>query len=55
MPSTNGHGPKMAILYARVLGEEQARKGYSLPDQRHALREWAKDEGYKVLEEIADE
>src|SRR5215212_2718018 len=55
MPSTNGHGPKRAILYARVSGEEQAKKGYSLPDQRQALREWAEDEGYEVLEEIADE
>jgi DNA invertase Pin-like site-specific DNA recombinase len=55
MTSTNGHGPKRAILYARVSGEEQAKKGYSLPDQRQALREWAEDEGYEVLEEIADE
>jgi site-specific DNA recombinase len=55
MPTTNGHGPKRAVLYARVSGEEQAKKGYSLPDQRQALREWAEDEGYEVLEEIADE
>jgi site-specific DNA recombinase len=55
MPNVNGHGPKTAVLYARVSGEEQAKKGYSLPDQRQALREWAKDEGYEVLEEIADE
>jgi site-specific DNA recombinase len=55
MPSANGHGPKRAILYARVSGEEQAKKGYSLSDQRQALREWAEDEGYEVLEEIADE
>jgi site-specific DNA recombinase len=55
MPSANGHGPKRAILYARVSGEEQAKKGYSLSDQRQALREWAEDEGYEVVEEIADE
>jgi site-specific DNA recombinase len=55
MPSTNGYGPKQAILYARVSGEEQAKKGYSLPDQRQALREWAESEGYEILEEIADE
>jgi hypothetical protein len=30
MPSTNGHGPKRAILYARVSTDEQARSGYSL-------------------------
>lgn len=55
MPSTNGNGPKRAILYARVSGEEQAKKGFSLPDQRQALREWAGDEGYEALEEVADE
>jgi hypothetical protein len=31
MPNTNGHGPKRAILYARVSTDEQARSGYSLP------------------------
>jgi DNA invertase Pin-like site-specific DNA recombinase len=30
MPSTNGHAPKRAILYARVSTEEQAKSGYSL-------------------------
>ena len=30
MPNTNGHGPKRAILYARVSTDEQARSGYSL-------------------------
>ena len=55
MPSTNGRGPKSAILYTRVSGEEQVKKGYSLPDQRLALREWAKDEGYEVLQEITGE
>jgi len=28
MPSTNGHGLKRAILYARVSTDEQARSGY---------------------------
>jgi site-specific DNA recombinase len=54
MPSTNGHKKKRAILYTRVSGDEQAKKGYSLPDQNDALREWAKREGYEVLEEIED-
>ena len=31
MSSMNGHGPKRAILYARVSGEEQKKNGYSLP------------------------
>ena len=54
MPSTNGHGPKKAILYARVSTDEQARSGYSLAQQIEALREYAAREGYEVLEEVAD-
>ena len=54
MLSTNGHGPKRAILYARVSTDEQARSGYSLAQQIEALREYAAHEGYKVLEEVSD-
>jgi site-specific DNA recombinase len=58
MPSTNGHGPKRAvlwaILYARVSTDEQARFGYSLAQQLEALREYAAREGYEVLEEVSD-
>src|SRR5215216_817466 len=54
MPSTNGHGPKRAILYTRVSTEEQARSGYSLAQQLEALRSYAACEGYEVLEEIQD-
>src|SRR4051812_7029564 len=54
MPSTNGHGPKRAILYARVSTDEQARSGYSLAQQIEALREYAAREGYEVLEEVQD-
>jgi site-specific DNA recombinase len=54
MPSTNGHGPKKAVLYARVSTDEQARSGYSLAQQIEALREYAAREGYEVLEEVAD-
>ncbi len=50
MPSTNGHGPKQAILYARVSTDEQARSGYSLGQQIEALRDYAAREGYEVLE-----
>jgi hypothetical protein len=38
MPTTNGHGPKRAILYCRVSTDEQARTGYSLAQQLEALR-----------------
>jgi site-specific DNA recombinase len=54
MPSTNGHGPKKAILYARVSTDEQARSGFSLAQQLEALREYAHREGYEVLEEVSD-
>jgi site-specific DNA recombinase len=54
MPNTNGHGPRRAILYARVSTDEQARSGYSLAQQLEALREHAAREGYEVLEEVAD-
>jgi site-specific DNA recombinase len=54
MSSTNGHGPKRAILYARVSTDEQARSGYSLAQLLEALREYAASEGYEVLEEVQD-
>jgi site-specific DNA recombinase len=54
MPSTNGHGPKRAILYARVSTDEQARSGFSLAQQLEALREYATREGYEILEEVQD-
>jgi site-specific DNA recombinase len=54
MPSTNGHGPKRVILYARVSTDEQARSGYSLAQQIEALRAYAAREHYEVLEEVVD-
>src|SRR5215204_4036246 len=54
LSSTNGHGPKRAILYARVSTDEQARSGYSLAQQLEALREHAAREGYEVIEEVQD-
>jgi site-specific DNA recombinase len=54
MPSTNGHGPQRAILYARVSTQEQMKTGYSLAQQLEALREYASREGYEVLEEVTD-
>jgi site-specific DNA recombinase len=54
MPSTNGHGPKRAILYVCASAEEQARTGFSHAQQLEALREYAAREGYEVLEEVTD-
>jgi len=52
--STNGHGPKRAILYTRVSGHRQRDHGYSLSDQRRELEAWAAREGYEVLEVLED-
>ena len=46
MPNPNGHGPKRAILYARVSTDDQARSGYSLAQQLKALPEYANRQGY---------
>jgi site-specific DNA recombinase len=54
MPSTNGHGAKRAILYARVSTDEQARSGYYLAQQLEALRAYCEREGFEVLEEVTD-
>ena len=54
MPSTNRHGLKRAILYARVSTDEQARSGYSLAQQIEALRDYAAREGHEVAEEVLD-
>src|SRR5918997_901838 len=54
MQSTNSHGHKRGILYARVSTEEQARTGYSLAQQLEALRQHAACEGYDILEEVTD-
>jgi site-specific DNA recombinase len=55
MPSTNGRGPKRAILYARVSTDEQAKAGYSIPEQLRELRAYAVREGYRVVEEAVDD
>jgi DNA invertase Pin-like site-specific DNA recombinase len=54
MSGANGHGPKKAILYARVSTDEQARSGYSLAQQLEALKVYTAREGYEVLEEVSD-
>ncbi len=47
-------GSKRAVIYCRVSGEEQRKKGYSLADQLHALRDWCSENGYEILQEIED-
>jgi len=54
MASTNGHGARRAVLYARVSTDEQARSGYSLAQQIEALRTYSARKGYEVIEEVQD-
>jgi Resolvase, N terminal domain len=54
MQSNNHHGPRKAVLYARVSTDEQAKSGYSLAQQIEALRAYTAREGYEVLEEVTD-
>ena len=44
-----------AVLYMRVSTDEQAQRGYSIPDQRRELRAYAEREGYRVVEEVLDD
>lgn len=42
-------------LYIRVSSDEQKRNGFSLPEQRHALMQYAKEKGYTIVDLYADE
>lgn len=42
-------------IYIRVSSAEQRREGYSLPEQRRVLTEYAEEKGYKVVDVYADE
>ena len=42
-------------IYIRVSSAEQRREGYSLPEQRRVLTEYAKKQGYKIVDVYADE
>ena len=55
VPSANGHGRRRAVLYARVSTDEQAKKGYSIPEQLGELRSHAAREGYLVVDEVVDD
>lgn len=46
---------KRAVIYIRVSTLDQAREGYSLAAQRHALQEWAVRHGYAIVYVYADE
>ena len=44
-----------AVLYIRVSTDEQAKSGYSVPDQIDKLRRHAFDNGYEIVEEVIDD
>jgi site-specific DNA recombinase len=44
-----------AALYIRVSTDEQAKSGYSIPDQLQELRRHAQNRGYEVVEELVDD
>jgi site-specific DNA recombinase len=54
MPSANGAGPKRVIGYCRVSTPEQAEKGFSLSQQREALRDHCAREGWEIVGEFED-
>ena len=44
-----------AALYIRVSTDEQAKSGYSIPDQLQELQRHAQNRGYEVVEELVDD
>src|SRR5215210_1143020 len=45
---------KRVALYVRVSTEEQAKSGFSLPEQRRTLSEHAERQGWDVAEVVED-
>ena len=42
------------VLYTRVSTDEQARSGFSLPEQTRTLRQHAERSGWEIVEEVSD-
>jgi site-specific DNA recombinase len=53
--ATGRKGGLRAVLYARVSTDEQAQRGYSIPDQLRELRGYAAREGLEVVDVIVDD
>ena len=43
-----------AGLYMRVSTEDQAREGFSLPEQKESLEAYCKFNGYNIVENYKD-
>ena len=52
MEANRAGGPLRVALYLRVSTDEQAKSGYSIPDQRRTLPDHAERQGWRVVEEI---
>lgn len=46
------HGNKTIAIYARVSTEEQAIEGFSIEAQLQTIHDYAKQNGYRVLEYV---
>lgn len=46
---------EQAVLYARVSSKEQAEEGFSIPAQRHLLRNYAEREHLQIVIEFSDD
>ena len=55
MQSVQAGERKRVVIYARVSTDEQAKSGYSIPDQLGTLRNYAAEKGYDVIEECVDD
>jgi len=42
------------ILYVRVSSKEQEREGFSIPAQIKLLRDYAAEQGFKIVKEFVD-
>ena len=51
----NPGGPQRAALYIRVSTDDQAERGYSIPEQQRALIDYASREGHEVVDVIVDD
>ena len=45
---------KLCGLYLRVSTEDQAREGFSLPEQKERLEQFCKFKGYEIVDYYED-
>ena len=50
MDSKNQEEKKIAGIYIRVSTEDQAREGFSLPEQKERLEAYCKFKGYEIID-----